>query len=357
MKKRHHMGFLWRKGFFLWGSFLTVSLLITTLHLSSAYAAPAPSIQSMSVQQLAAYGTAKCLQPPQNTNLLNLTDTQLIEYGLPTHALIAKNQAQWQQELVHSKHRSCGSAPSGKNITHVLRPQHQKVKNTLYASNWSGYVANSNRGTYTASMVTFNVPTLQASASGSHVSIWAGIGGDGASPYGLVQAGIDSSLNSDGSQSNVSWWEFVSNTPGEPSYPEEDLPLSKGLYPGNQIWVYVNSNPNNNGSDEFYIQNNTTNDYNSYYLYGGSYFSDSASGECVVERPSINGGLSPLANFGTESLSGCQLYVNGNSTMEPIANYGGQDMDMVSNSGSYTLDYTGPLSNGQDFNVTYQNAD
>ncbi len=350
---------LWRKFFPFWGSFFAVSLLLIAAQYLSpvrAYAAAPMSDHSMTAQQLAAYGAAQCLQPPSGVNLLNLSDAQLIQYGLPTHAVIDRNPTQWKHELTYSRHRSCGSKPTGSGITHLLHPLKKNVTNTLYATNWSGYVANSGRGTYTASMVTFNVPTLSASASGAHVSIWAGMGGDGADPYGLVQAGIDSSLNSDGSQSNVSWWEFVSNTPGEPSYPEESLPLSRGLYNGNQIWVYVNSNPNQNGSDEFYIQNNSTGDYNSYYLYGGSYFSDSASGECVVERPSINGGFSPLANFGTEALSQCQLYVNGNSTMYPIGNYGGQAMVMVNNSGSYALDAVGSLNNGQDFSVTYQNA-
>ncbi|BCL80180.1 hypothetical protein ccbrp13_26450 [Ktedonobacteria bacterium brp13] len=347
---------LWRKVFPILGSFFIMSLLTVTLHLSPVYAASAVSVQSMTVQQLAAYGEAKCLQPPQNANLLDLSDVQLIQYGLPTHAVIDQNLSQWKHELVYTKHRSCGSQPTKSSITHLLHPQPKTIKNTLYSYNWSGYVASAGRGTYSASMVTFNVPSLAANTSGSHVSIWAGMGGDGANPYGLVQAGIDSTLNSNGSQSNTSWWEFVSNTAGETSYPEEDLPLSKGLYNGNQIWVYVNSNPNQNGSDEFYIQNNSTNDYNSYYLYGSSYYSDSATGECVVERPSINGGLSPLANFGTDSLSQCQLYVNGNATMEPIGNYGGQMMDMLSNNGSYTLDAVGSLSNNQDFSVTYQNA-
>ncbi|HLI69611.1 MAG TPA: G1 family glutamic endopeptidase [Ktedonobacteraceae bacterium] len=357
MEKRQPIGFLKRNMLLLGVSLVVVSLLISIFHIVSLHNAHASSLAPMTVQQLAASGEAKCLQPPQHSNLKTLSDTQLIEYGLPPHAVIDQDLAQWQQALASAGHRSCGTTPTGSGRTHLLQPSQQKVQPnaslpTQFITNWSGYVVHAARGTYKAAEVTFKVPTLKAGAKGAHVSIWAGIG-DGSSPFSLVQAGVDSTLNANGKQSNVSWWEVVSNSPGNTSFPEENLPLAKGLHNGDDIWVYVSSNPSNDGFDLFYIENKTTHDYNSHTLLGGQDLSDSASGECVVERPSIGGGLSSLANFGTEAMSQCDLYVDGNAALKPIGDFNSQKMVMVNNKSTYDLDAVSALTGGQNFTVTY----
>ncbi len=301
--------------------------------------AQAPShLSPTELTNLSRYGETQCLQPPTHMNLATLSDAQLVQYGFPTHDVMRPNLEQWTTALAHAQHRTCGSKPA--NSAHT-----PAVKENETRSIWSGYATTDGpRGTYKAAMLTTNVPTLQPTVSGAHASIWAGVGG--VANGKLVQDGIDSTLDQNGNQINVSWWEVLPAA-------EQDLPLSRGLSAGDRIWIYMNSNPNNNGSDEFYIQNQSTNDYNSHYEYGGANFSDSAVAECIVERPSI-GGPTPLANFGTIYVSQCQVYLDGHQYMDPIGNYPNIALDIAN--GNTILDHTSGLDSGQNFHVDWWSA-
>src|SRR5450432_2489686 len=60
------------------------SLTLTQSPIASAQTGP-------SLASLAQQGEQACLQPPRQIHLSLLTDQQLVSYGLPSHAIIAKN--------------------------------------------------------------------------------------------------------------------------------------------------------------------------------------------------------------------------------------------------------------------------
>jgi hypothetical protein len=165
------------------------------------------------------------------------------------------------------------------------------------ADNWAGYEALGPSGTFNKAQVYFTIPSLNPSTQGA-TSEWAGIGGEPGvtnSPV-LVQAGVDSFMDSSGHQSNEAWIE-VANT-----FPSRNIPFLHGLHKGDGIYVYVESNINHSGYDKFYMQNTTTQEEQSFSLPGRQYITDGASGECILER--LDG---PLADFGKEKFSSCSL--------------------------------------------------
>jgi hypothetical protein len=203
--------------------------------------------------------------------------------------------------------------------------------------------------------VDFSVPNiLTTSPIGSHVSMWAGVGGDSltTSPTVLVQAGVDSSKTCGACQFNESWWEVW------PYLPEENLPLSR-LNVGDQIHALITSNDNNDGQDYFYIENYSANSYNSHTETKSSYFSDSATGECIVERVGQFGtsNLYPLAQFNppgnTEQLSSCAIGVQ-NGGINGVENWH-HHYGYIVNSSNKVLASPGPITNyGYDFPVYWK---
>jgi hypothetical protein len=118
-----------------------------------------------------------------------------------------------------------------------------------------------------------------------------------------VQAGVDSAPSGGGNQSNRAFWEVFPGTNGEQQW------SYASILAGDHIHVYISSNNGNDGYDYFLVQDLTRNHYNDNTNYSSSYFSDSATGECILERP-INGSTGNpylLPNFGTEHLSACDI--------------------------------------------------
>lgn len=257
--------------------------------------------------------TSVCLQPPQNIDLTTLDDTQLRLYGLPAHSVLDRDTQKWSHRLAYAKHRTCGSYPDPQKKTHHLISSSKQVPDVtgLYSKNWSGNVDYASRYTFGIAEAEFNVPSLfiPGSPINSHVSIWAGLGGDAdfTSPTVLVQAGVDSSVTCGSCQYNESWWEVW------PYNEEQNLPLSR-LNSGDDIYITVTSNNSNDGQDYFYIENITANSYSSKTVTIRSYISDGATGECVLERPGIFGTNQyyALAQFNpqqsnTENISNCAV--------------------------------------------------
>jgi len=183
---------------------------------------------------------------------------------------------------------------------------------------WAGNQDVGSRGTYREAEAEFSVPNIPESPSNAEVLIWAGIGGnDYVTPSSvLVQAGVFETPQGNGIY-HESFWEVDPGTSGI-----QNLPLCS-LTAGNVVYVYVSSNPDNNGQDYFYMQNETANCYNSYSTGNKSYISDSATGECIVERE-INIEAYPLADFGTATFDhsdGCEMFDNSTQVLNGIGNF------------------------------------
>jgi hypothetical protein len=82
-----------------------------------------------------------------------------------------------------------------------------------------------------------------------------------------------------------------------------------------------------------------------------SYASSRLSAEWVVERPTINGGLSPLANFGSVSFSNA-MAVN-NATVEPISKFSSARITMYDRQNRQLVSVSSLGSDGASFSVSY----
>ena len=247
--------------------------------------------------------------------------------------------------LAHAHQRICGTKASPQTITHQLHPS--GISNGEHRSaNWSGNAANAARGTYRWASVDFIIPTYSTSNRSAHVSIWAGVGGDGAiagNPV-VVQTGADISPSS-----LIIWYEVY------PGFSEQSFNISSRS--GNEIYAYAESNLNNSGYNYFFAENLATGAYNSVYNYG--HFSDSAIGECIVERPTINNNFTALLEYNpgssshhTETLTSCTVGTNQSSN--GIGNLAHFYYSMYDNSGNL-LAYPGSISSsGYDYPVYWR---
>lgn len=217
--------------------------------------------------------------------------------------------------------------------------------------NWAGYEALGRSGTFNKAQTYFTIPSLHPSTQGV-TSEWAGIGGERVITHSpvLVQAGVDSFMDSAGNQSNEAWIE-VHNF-----YPSHTIQFLHGLHRGDDIYVYVESNVNNSGYDKFYIQDITTHEKHSFSLSGQQYITDGASSECILERLD-----EPLANFGKEKFSSCRLSDGKDPAhLSPIGSYPTTTkVNMVSNTNSkHPVMFANPGNldtKGQAFVITWHN--
>jgi hypothetical protein len=325
---------------------------------------PFPALALTTTSMHVSAQSTLCLQPPQQTNLLTLSDAELASYGLPSHAVISESPAFWSTALAHAHHRTCSTGPSSIKkhgaSPHVTSHDKLLINNNVWADN----EAVGSRGTYRAATVEFTVPTLSLSNSSADVAIWTGVGGDNNRDGGsgvLPQVGIVANASgNDGCndhQYNESVWELA-GAPNDNG--AVNLPLSR-LCIGDQVYAYVSSNLETDGYNYYYIENETTGSYNSHTQSGsGTYFSDSATGECVVER--VTNGLNqldPLAEFNpstkTEEINNCEI-INSSGAEQSVGNWSHIAYQITNSSGT-VLAYPGPLdSTGQNFPVHWQQS-
>ncbi len=316
---------------------LLLVLLIQISPIDTVYAASLTTHQSLARSYR--FGEQQCSQPSHHVDLTKLSDTQLAEYGFPTHESIDTDLKQWQMNFSKASYRSCSSS-FPRHLQSILAPTFGLANAAgptpaplTISTNWAGYEAQNlptsatspATATFNKGQISFSIPLLNPSTHGD-VSEWVGIGGDPTllsdpSLSVLVQAGADSTIDSSGKQVNTLWWEEY------PDFPSETLSFSHGVHTGDQIFIYVESNVNNNNTDKFYIQNLTTHEYHSVTISltnSRQYTTDGVSGECIVERPTdtITGKLSGLPNFGLEKIIGCKLgKTQGLVTPSPIGSF------------------------------------
>jgi len=313
------------------------------LFVPTAFAQSSSSRDKDYLDQIALQGEKECVQPPQNVDLMTLSDAELQLYGLPTHQTLDRNPQHWSQILSYAKHRTCGTHP-GK-----IHHKHLAENSEVDSDNWAGNEATGDRGTYREAEVTFTVPNeapgeSQDGASASDdASFWAGVGGDPgvSSPAVVVQAGVDTQWTGL-FQYNESWWEVAPNIATE-----QNLPLCN-LDTGSQVYIYVASNDNSDGYNYFYIENESHSCYNSHT--DRTAFSDSATGECIAERP-LQGGdyYYGLVDFDTIRFTGC--YIN-TAAINLLPHF---YHNMVSLQTGDTLATVGAIANNTDYTVYWHN--
>jgi hypothetical protein len=224
---------------------------------------------------------------------------------------------------------------------------------TQTSSNWSGYAAetsltNPQSGAVTSVTGTWTVPTVTGSAgTTAYSSVWVGI--DGFSSSTVEQIGTDSDIVNGVAQYYV-WYE---------TYPSASVTVtSMAISPGDTITasvIYVTSGTHAGQFELTITDTSKTND--SFTIYQTVANAKRSSAEWVVEAPSSESGILPLANFGSVTITGASATINGTTGAIDSSNWQAAKINMaagsvVEASTSAVTDSSGTSS----FTVAYQSS-
>jgi len=194
-------------------------------------------------------------------------------------------------------------------VTHAGRIRQGAITNGAETTgNWSGFELQKIYGSYNWVNGMWYVPYVTATPNThAYSAFWIGLDGDG--PTDLVQAGTEQEIldiSTWGAHFTFStyyaWTEFL------PTQKVEQQVSGLAVHPGDtisvQVWVGdMNASPNLNGAYcIFHIQNLSNAQYTTVYTPRGSTAIDGSEAEWVMERPTVNGSLPYLANYGTVNM-------------------------------------------------------
>jgi hypothetical protein len=162
-------------------------------------------------------------------------------------------------------------------------------------TNWSGVAGRplaSGQAPVTHAEMVFDIPSLTCRPEDSHVSIWAGM--DSPFPADRVtQAGVHGTCLR-GVQHWYGWFEAA------PAVYEQPMPELSDLHPGQHVFIQVDYRPDI-ASDAFVaailVSTPGRVQWATKTFYSPSGAKQRARSECIVERPTVNGGLPPVARF------------------------------------------------------------
>ncbi|WP_194895832.1 G1 family glutamic endopeptidase [Catenulispora pinisilvae] len=225
------------------------------------------------------------------------------------------------------------AGPVVANSNSAAVPSHSGLRPFVESStqNWSGYVADTNGGTYTSVESSWVEPAVDCSKGDGWVLLWVGLDGSG-SPT-VEQTGTGA-LCSAGQASYATWWETFSNPIQFYKDPIKvgDKFDAKVTFKGNAEYELTLTN-----LTEGWIED---------HLEQAASGATNASAEVVAETPrTIFGQLTPLPDFGTATFTGSQVNGQPIGAANPVAVALARNGD--------TLATAGPLNNGTDFTETW----
>lgn len=275
--------------------------------------------------------SAPCLQASANLDVAKLSDAQLLAYGLPVHPLIANAQAvaRWLQRANRIK--------MDRHICQQGIQSDAGSPNTEYNNSyWAGNYAIQPLGSYVLADADWNLPCVSTKYLNADASEWVGLGGTGHDAVPIIQTGTDEIIgNSSQSITYKGWVEEYS--PGHDKTTTWTLTSAICTDP---VTAEVTSNLDSDGYDSYMID--VANLDFSHIEYWP--LADGGTGECIMENPDLTPNFT---DFNYIAFTGCDI----NST--PIGDLPHDYNNMYD--GSRYLATTGPISNGDDYNVTWEN--
>jgi hypothetical protein len=266
------------------------------------------------------------LIPPAGFDPSTASAAQLDQYGFPPPPKDPDALAQWQAMMSNW----AGSAPAPPFLAETTG-----TADTIYFSNWSGYMVTGPSGRFTQASTNYDEPTFGSSRCSTNSEVtWAGIGGPGGTAIG--QDGT--AHNFPGLANHQAWWEVV------PDVKVTAINLTTAA--GHNFFA---STRRITGGYQFFVEDMATNSSQALNVNTSSY--SGVSAEAIAERPTLDvGGLTNLSNFGTltftQSLAngngintynpsgirhGVHMTSNGSSTGTPLA-----DPSAIGSGGSFT---------------------
>jgi hypothetical protein len=210
--------------------------------------------------------------------------------------------------------------------------EHGGIAREEESTNWSGYAADS--GTYSSVSASWVQPAVSCSSGSQYAAFWVGL--DGYSSSTVEQTGTDSDCDN-GSPSYYGWYE---------TYPNPSYNFGDTVEPGDTIDASVTYEGDNNFlytlADEtqgWSVNTNQTED-------------DAAlsSAEVIIEAPSSDSGVLPLADFGTVNLS--DALVDGSD----IGSDNPAQIVIADSSGNLEDTVSSLSSNGENFSATWESS-
>jgi Peptidase A4 family len=198
------------------------------------------------------------------------------------------------------------------------------------STNWSGYAAAGQAGTFTSVSASWSQPTVTCGAQQTFSSFWVGLDGDGT--QSVEQTGTEADCDG-GTATYQGWFEM---------FPAAPVFFNQPVKPGDAMSAKVTAN----GGGAFTL---TLSDATQNWTQTTNQTSQTAqlgSAEVIAEAPSSQNGVLPLSNFGTVN------FTNADANNAPIGNDNPDSLTMVSAQG-VTEATPSALTGGNAFSVTF----
>jgi hypothetical protein len=200
--------------------------------------------------------------------------------------------------------------------------------NPATSTNWSGYAVNSGNGSVTAVSGSWIVPTVSGTGT-TYSSAWVGI--DGYNSSSVEQTGTEMDVIN-GKPQYSAWYEM---------YPSFPVTLNMSIKPGDTMTASVTYNTTS-GIFTLAIKDVTQNESFSTNQSGPSLARSSA--EWIVEAPSSNTGVLPLANFGSVTFTNAQATIKNTTGVIDNAAWQSQVYQINMTKGGTTIASTSDLT-------------
>lgn len=233
------------------------------------------------------------------------------------------------------------------SISLFLASIHQTNTPTpLKTAQWSGYIVASDiqdRSPLVNSVsASWIVPEVKVSENSTFSAVWVGIGGYGEKT--LIQVGTEQQFTN-AEVDYFAWYELL------PDYLVRVRSIN--VQPGDTITAAVNSiNENAHTWSISILDVDTGEHFEKNFVYDSSRL----TAEWIVERPTVNGTISTLADFGNVGFSDCKATIEGktgaigNFSYSQLVMYTSENVQLVTVSpfsddgSSFTVSYLGPPS-------------
>ncbi len=208
---------------------------------------------------------------------------------------------------------------------------------TILSISWSGYLVANDSNTalaITSLSGSWVVPQMNTSGGDGFSSAWIGIGGQ--TDQTLIQVGTEHDVEN-GQVTYRVWYETLPilavTIPSITVSPGDTIQASITLTDeANDVWTIQISDQTNGQS------------YNTAVTYN----STRSSAEWIIERPTINGQISTLSDFGSIAFSGCKI-----NDAQPIGSFVYSNIKMSNSQGVTLTDVSSLGSDGASFSVTF----
>jgi hypothetical protein len=198
------------------------------------------------------------------------------------------------------------------------------------STNWSGYAAAGQAGTFTSVSASWSEPTVTCGNQQTFSSFWVGLDGDGT--QSVEQTGTEADCDG-GAASYQGWFEM---------FPAAPVFFNQPVKPGDAMSARVTAN----GGGAFTL---TLSDATQNWTQTTNQTSQTAqlgSAEVIAEAPSSQNGVLPLSNFGTVNFTSAE------ANNAAIGNDNPDSLTMVSSQG-VTEATPSALTGGNAFSVTF----